>query len=45
MRRDGCACGVKPGIPVGVIDMPMGINQPGDRVRTQAIEGRRNSRF
>src|ERR1700735_5682354 len=43
MRRDGCPLPVEPGIPVGVIDMPMRVDKPGDRVRAQAIEGRGDS--
>src|SRR5580700_5830233 len=30
MRRDGCPIRMEPGIPVGVINMPMRIDQPGE---------------
>src|SRR5215471_14468064 len=44
MRRNGRSRFVEPGVPIGVIHVPMGIDEPGDRVGTQPIEGGHNSR-
>ena len=45
MRRDGRSGRVRPGVAVRVIDVPMGIDELPDRVRTQAVEGRHYARF